>query len=87
MLVGKYYVHRVSSHKQPMVKTIDGEEMMVDVSTQEVELTSADGNHGTLTLRFFKLADTQAVSETMVQGGFVTLSVDKVEADAEAEAA
>ena len=85
MELGKFYVHRNSPHKAPMVKTIDGEEMMVDVSTQEIELTPVDGDHGTLTLRFFKNADRLAMSDLAAQGGYVTLSIEKAEGDSPAE--
>lgn len=81
MHLGRFRIHRLSSHRSPMPVTVGGEEMMADVHTMEMELTSEDSTHGTVTLRFFKAADRDQAQD-FGEGSVVVLSMDHVASEA-----
>ena len=81
MNVGKFRIHRMSHHRSPMPVMHDGEELLADVHTMEVELTCESGAHGTLLLRFVKSADRQT-AEQFSEGDVITLYAEKMGAEA-----
>jgi hypothetical protein len=76
MQLGKFRVHRMSAHRSPMPVMHDGEELMADVHTTEMELTCEDGRHGSLILRFVKAADRQ-LADAWSEGDTLTLEAKK----------
>lgn len=74
MDLGAFVVARVNRTKALRLVAVDGEEVMADVSMLEVELTAPDGQHGSLTLRFYSTADIAAAQAEYVEGATTALA-------------
>ena len=70
----QYKVHNVSTSSVSTTGTVDGQDQWVHVEGLEVELTSADGRHGSLTLKFIG-KDVAEAREKFKNDADVTLEV------------
>ncbi len=68
-------VHGVSDTTVGLLADVDGEKMGVTTKCLEVELTSKDGRHGSLTLRFVK--DAEAAYEIFNGADTVTATFER----------
>ena len=69
-----YVVHNVSEAPKAVTATVNGEDISATITALVVELTSADGKHGSLTLRFVG-SEVEEAKETFIVDKTVTVSI------------